>query len=86
MLLSQYSAYNFIWFDPLGSLTLQWVDNGETDTVPRYRPPKVISTHFCQLVTDSATTFPQSTFEAHLRERLDEQILFYRDLLKKFQF
>ena len=31
--------------------------------VPGYGPPKVISTHFCLLVTDSVTTFPQSTFE-----------------------
>ena len=29
--------------------------------VPGYRPPKVISTHFRRLVTDSATTFPQSS-------------------------
>ena len=44
--------------------------------VPGYRPPKVISTHFCRLVTDSATTFPQ----AHLRGRLDEE-----DFSKKWQ-
>ena len=35
--------------------------------VPGYRPPKVISTHFFRLVTDSATTFPQSTFEGKTR-------------------
>ena len=31
--------------------------------VPIYRPPKMTSTHFYQLITDSATTVPQSTFE-----------------------
>ena len=37
--------------------------------VPGYRPPEVISNHFCRLVTDSATTFPQSTFEGKTRSR-----------------
>ena len=31
--------------------------------VPGYRLPKVVSTHFCRLVTDSETTFPQSRSE-----------------------
>ena len=35
--------------------------------VPGYRLPKMISTHFGRLVTDSATTFPQSTFEGTTR-------------------
>ena len=37
--------------------------------VPGCRPPKVISDHFCRLVTDSTTTFPQSTFEEKTRWR-----------------
>ena len=35
--------------------------------VPGYRPPKVISTHFCRLVTNSATNFPQCAFEGKTR-------------------
>ena len=45
--------------------------------VPEYRPPKVISTHFCRLVTDSATT----SLKAHLRERVDEEVGFINFLL-----
>ena len=41
--------------------------------VPGYRPPKVTSTHFCWLVTDSATTFPKSTFEGKTRCRRQQQ-------------
>ena len=71
MLLSQYSTYNFIWFDPLGSLTLQWVDNGETDTVPGYRPPKVISTHSSSARNRFCNHFPSKhiwgTFEGKTR-------------------
>ena len=37
--------------------------------VPGCRPPNVISAHLCRLVTDSATTFLQSTFEGKTRWR-----------------
>ena len=44
--------------------------------IPGYWPPKVISTHFCWLATDSTTTFPQSTFEGKTlwRRRLQSYI------------
>ena len=39
--------------------------------IPEYRLPKVISNHFRPLVTDSATTFHQSTLEAAVPCGLD---------------
>ena len=40
--------------------------------VPWYRPPKVTSTHFRPLVTDFATTLPESTFEVFHISRLNK--------------